>query len=89
MSAEQKEQKVVQIIGLQSLQMEMLQTTNKETVFTIKHGALAIQIDEVKAQFVCEHLADWLGLEVVGKQKLRLLKNRANLHSTKQHPLGA
>jgi hypothetical protein len=85
----ENEKEVIQIVGNQYIQMQMIPSINKEMIYTIKHGAVTMQINEEKAVFICERLADWLGCKVVKKEIIKILKNKANANSSKKFPLGA
>ncbi len=88
MSAEQKEQKIVQIVGNNFIHMENLKTVNEELVYTIKNGALEIQLNKESAELVYITLQEWLKQDDKEKTKLRMLKNKANQNSSKAYPLG-
>ena len=70
------------------INMKRMRTINKEWIYTIKHGFVTVQINKEKAEFICRMLADWLGFEVVNKEIIKAMKEKANLKSTKEYPLG-
>lgn len=88
MSAEQKKPKVVQIEGTGFIHMENLKTVNDELVYTIRAGAITIQLNKENAEYVCSRLKLWLE-EDDEETKLRILKTKANINSSKKFPLGA
>lgn len=55
-----KEQKVVQITGNNYIHMENLKTVNNEPVYTIRNGALVMQINKESAELICTTLKEWL-----------------------------
>ena len=82
------ENKEIQVVENNYINMKRMKTVSKEWIYTIKHGILTIQINEEKAEFICRMLADWLGFELVKKEVVRAMKEKSNLKSTKEYPLG-
>jgi len=70
------------------IRMKRMKTVNKEMIYTLGHGAVTIQINKEKAEFICRMLADWLGFEIEKKEIMHMIKNKANVNSTKAKPLG-
>jgi hypothetical protein len=76
------------IIENNYVNMKRMKAHNGEMVYTFGHGAVTVQINKEKAEFICRMLADWLGFEVEKKEFMRIIKNKANVNSTKEKPLG-
>ena len=69
--------------------VKRIKATSGEMVYTVKNGLLTIQMDKQEAESVCRQLASLLQLDVEKIEIMRMIKNKANLHPTKQHPIGA
>lgn len=63
MSAEQKKPKVVQITGNNYIHMENLKEVGGELVYTIRNGALVMQLNKESAELICTTLKEWLEQE--------------------------
>ena len=85
MSTEQKEQKVVQIVGNDFIQIENL----KDFAYIIRSGFLSIQVNKESAKLIYTTLQEWLKKEDNEEINIKMLRNKANINSTKQFPLGA
>lgn len=68
--------------------MKRIKGQNGEMIYTIGHGMVTMQLNKEKAEFICKMLADWLELDVEKKGMITMLKNKANINSTKLKPLG-
>lgn len=66
MSTDKKEQKVVEIVGNGFIHMENLKTVNNELVYTIRNGALVMQLNKESAELICTTLKEWLKQEPLG-----------------------
>lgn len=88
MSEDNKKQKVVQIEGTGFIHMENLKTVNDELVYTIRAGAITIQLNKENAEYVYSRLKIWLE-EDDEETKLRIFKTKENINSSKNFPLGA
>jgi len=62
---------------LEYVNMRKIKSANGEMTYTIKHGAITIQMSKEKTEFICRMLASWLGFEIVKKETLQMLKNKA------------
>lgn len=56
----------------------------KRSVFVLKQGVVVIQINEEEAGNLCKSLADYLNLNLLEKDKLNILRAKANKNSTKK-----
>ncbi len=83
-----EQNKDTQIVENNYVNMRRMKAYNGEMIYTVKHGAVTVQINKEKAEFICRMLADWLGFDVEKKEILKMLKNKANLNSSKEYPLG-
>lgn len=70
------------------VKMRRMKGQNGEMIYTVGHGMVTMQINKDKAEFICRMLADWLDLNVEKKEMIVMLKNKANINSTKKRPLG-
>ncbi|MDC7250329.1 MAG: hypothetical protein PQJ49_10470 [Sphaerochaetaceae bacterium] len=52
---------------------------NKTTVFVLRIGLVSLQFNKEKAEFILRMLADWLGFELLDKDKAALLRRKANI----------
>ena len=77
-----------QLVENNYINMRRIKSVKGELIYTVKHGAVTIQIDKEKAEFVCRMLANWLGLDVENKEIMKVLKNKANVNSARSKPLG-
>ncbi|AXX89377.1 hypothetical protein CKA55_12480 [Arcobacter suis] len=82
------DQKTVQIVGNKYIHMENSKTVNNELVYTIRNGALVMQLNKESAELVSITLQEWLKQEDNEETKLRMLRNKANQNSSKKYPLG-
>ena len=82
------DQKTVQIVGNKYIHMENSKTVNNELVYTIRNGALVMQLNKESAELVSITLQEWLKQEDNEETKLRMLRNKANQNSSKAYPLG-
>ena len=60
MSEEQEKQ----IVENNYVSMKKIKGQDEDWIYTIKHGAVTVQINKEKAEFICRMLADWLGFSV-------------------------
>lgn len=47
-------------------------------IYVIQVGVLSVQINTEKAEFLCRMLANWLGFELIEKDKYEILKRKAS-----------
>ena len=67
MSADEKQQKVVQITGNNYIHMENLKEVGGELVYTIRKGALVMQLNKESAELICTTLKEWLKQEDIAE----------------------
>ena len=77
-----------EIVENNFVSMKRIKSQNGEMIYTVGHGMVTMQLNKEKAEFICRMLADWLELDVEKKEMIRMLKNKANVNSTKRRPLG-
>lgn len=78
-----------QIVENNYVSMKKIKGQDEDWIYTIRHGAVTVQINKEKAEFICRMLADWLGFSVEKKEIVKILKDKANTKTTKQYPIGA
>lgn len=67
MSADEKQQKVVRITGNNYIHMENLKEVGGELVYTIRNGALVMQLNKESAELICTTLKEWLKQEDIAE----------------------
>lgn len=77
-----------QVIENNFVNMKRMKAHNGEMIYTVRHGAVTVQLNREKAEFICRMLADWLELDVEKKEMMSLIKRKANINFSRTKPLG-
>ena len=78
----------IQVVENNFINMKRMKAHNGEMIYTVKHGAVTVQLNRDKAEFICRMLASWLELDVEKKEVMNLIKKKANINSSRTKPLG-
>ena len=80
----EKEQKIIRIAGNGLVHFESMQDENKEMVYTIKHGAVGIQLKSKEVRTLYFLLENALIAENKESEKIREINIKANINYSKQ-----